>query len=208
MGELTGRDLISEITALHNEIVGNLRRSLDAAIRIGELLTGQKESLGHGHFTGWVKDNLPFTERTAQNYMRIYRNRDRLKSETISDLTESYKLLKGRQGIPSVRDEVQEAVKECQEIEDEVVVLDQLARGAELAEGQEGMRLLELVHRKAVELEERAFKFKMVMARKCGGALSELEDRGLSYEDASWLAQIAESELLDLWNQRHVQGRG
>jgi hypothetical protein len=84
---------IREITRLHGELCGYLRLSLDNAIRIGELLTEQKDSLPHGDFSAWVDENLPFTDRTARNYMRLYRERDRLKTETVSVLTEGYRLL-------------------------------------------------------------------------------------------------------------------
>ena len=40
-----------------------------------------------------MNDNLPFTDRTARNYMRMYHERDRLKTETVSDLTGAYKLI-------------------------------------------------------------------------------------------------------------------
>lgn len=84
---------IKEITDLHNEIGGYIKVTLDKAIRIGELLSQQKEELKHGEFTSWIEDNLPFTDRTARNYMNIFRNRERLKTETVSDLTTAYKLL-------------------------------------------------------------------------------------------------------------------
>lgn len=86
-------DRTAEIVNLHNEITGILKISLDKAIRIGELLTEQKETLAHGQFTGWIKENLPFTDRTARNYMRFYENRELLKTENISDLTSAQKLL-------------------------------------------------------------------------------------------------------------------
>lgn len=81
---------IDEIRKLHNEIWSSLKSSLEKAIRIGQILNEQKENLEHGKFTAWVKDNLPFTDRTARNYMRLYRERDRFKTETVSDLTEAY----------------------------------------------------------------------------------------------------------------------
>jgi hypothetical protein len=84
---------INEIAALHSEILGNLRQSLTKAIKIGELLSLQKDTLAHGEFTKWISQHLPFTDRTARNYMRLYRERDRLKTETISDLTEAYGIL-------------------------------------------------------------------------------------------------------------------
>lgn len=79
-----------EITRLHNELVGHLRQSLDKAIRIGELLTEQKATLKHGQWGGWINDNLPFTDRTTRNYMRLYRKRDQLKTENVSDLKQAY----------------------------------------------------------------------------------------------------------------------
>lgn len=82
-----------EITRLHQEIIGSLRTSLAKGIQIGELLTEQKESLKHGEFTSWIKENLPFTDRTARNYMRLHQRRDELKTESVSDLTDAYKLL-------------------------------------------------------------------------------------------------------------------
>ena len=81
------------IIILHNEIIGHLTKSLEKAIRIGELLTEQKRTLKHGDFTNWILDNLPFTDRTARNYMRLYDNRDKLKTENVSDLASAYKLL-------------------------------------------------------------------------------------------------------------------
>lgn len=93
MKELS-RTRADEIRTLHDEIIQGLRRSLERAIRIGELLTEQKTSMQHGQFGQWIAVNLPFTDRTARNYMRCYRERDRLKTETISDLTNAYLLLR------------------------------------------------------------------------------------------------------------------
>jgi len=84
---------IQEIVRLHSEVAGHLRQSLEKAIRIGQLLTEQKQASGHGEFGLWLEANIPFTDRTARNYMRLYRERDRIKTETISDLKGAYALL-------------------------------------------------------------------------------------------------------------------
>ena len=83
-----------EISTLHQEIVGHLKSSLEKAVKIGELLTVQKSAIKHGEFTLWLKMNIPFTERTARNYMRLYRARDKLKAEIVSDLNQAYGFLK------------------------------------------------------------------------------------------------------------------
>ena len=86
-----------EIVRLHGEIEGLFKMSLDKAMRIGELLAEQKATMKHGEFTPWVKGNLPFTDRTARNYMRVYRNQKRLKTETVSVLGQAYRLLSGQE---------------------------------------------------------------------------------------------------------------
>ncbi len=82
-----------EIVRLHSEVVDHLRQSLEKAIRIGQLLSEQKQVLKHGEFIPWLEANIPFTDRTARNYMRLYRERDRIKTETVSDLKGAYALL-------------------------------------------------------------------------------------------------------------------
>jgi len=128
---------VQEIITLHNEIAGYLKTSLEKAIRIGGLLSEQKSSLKHGEFTSWMKANLPFTDRSAQNYMRLHRERNRLKTETVSDLKSAYKLLtapKPESDIERLRRELDEleliedwelGLKECKRIRDEAFELTQ-----------------------------------------------------------------------------------
>ena len=84
---------IKKIITLHNEITEALKSSLEKAILIGQLLIGQKEKLNHGEFTSWIKENLPFTDRTARNYIKLFNNKDMLITETVSDLKSAYRLL-------------------------------------------------------------------------------------------------------------------
>lgn len=87
-----------EIRELHSDIMAALQSSLEKAVRIGELLAQRKAALPHGRFIPWIEAHLPFSDRTARNYMRLFRERDRwLKSESVSDLRlgAAYKLLAG-----------------------------------------------------------------------------------------------------------------
>lgn len=106
-----------EMRRLHGEILNSLKMSLDKAIRIGELLAEQKEVLKHGEFTAWVNDNLPFTDRTARNYMRLFQERDRLKTENISGLKDAYELLIEHKVLLA---NVERAILLLQEVEAEV----------------------------------------------------------------------------------------
>ena len=86
---------VCEIISLHNEIIGHFRKGIQKAIRIGELLVKQKASLRYGEFMKWIEDNLPFTDRTARRYIMLYENRERVRSDNLSDLKLShcYRLL-------------------------------------------------------------------------------------------------------------------
>jgi hypothetical protein len=84
---------IQEINELHRQIVDAAVTSFEKAIRIGELLTAQRENVAHGGWLPWLKSNVQFTDRTARNYMRVFENRDRLKLESVSDLPSAYRLL-------------------------------------------------------------------------------------------------------------------
>jgi len=82
-----------EINRLHGEIMGALRTSVEAAIRIGELLTEQKAELEHGEWLPWILTHVPFSEWTARNYMRLHRERAQLKSGNVPDLTSAYRAI-------------------------------------------------------------------------------------------------------------------
>ncbi len=84
---------LDEIAILHGEITAAARTSLEKAMRVGELLAGIKAGLSHGKWLPWVAANLPFTDRTARNYLRVFEKRDKIKSESVSDLTTAYRLL-------------------------------------------------------------------------------------------------------------------
>ena len=84
---------IDEIKELHQKIGGYLRTTLDGAIRVGELLQEQKAGLKHGAWLPWIKENLPFSERLARDYMRFYNRREELKTANLADLTDARKFI-------------------------------------------------------------------------------------------------------------------
>jgi hypothetical protein len=84
---------VREIRQLHEEIGETLRTTLPKAIRIGRLLAEQKAETGHGEWAKWLKANVPFSERTAQDYMRFYARRAELKSAPGADIRGARALL-------------------------------------------------------------------------------------------------------------------
>jgi hypothetical protein len=92
--ESNSTDIRMEIINLHDEIRQHAESMLIKAIRIGELLVEQKHKMQHGQFTQWITDNLPFSVRSAQNYMKVFINRKQLKNENVSLLSDAYNILK------------------------------------------------------------------------------------------------------------------
>jgi hypothetical protein len=84
---------VKEIKKLHGGIIRAAKMSLESAIRIGELLEKIRTKIPHGQWQSWAEKHLPFDVRTARNYCRCFEERDRLKTETVSDLTAAYKFL-------------------------------------------------------------------------------------------------------------------
>jgi hypothetical protein len=68
-----------------NAIRSSLQTHIATAIEVGKQLSATKEALGHGQFLAWLAAEIPFSERSAQRYMRaaeVYG----AKSDTVSDL--------------------------------------------------------------------------------------------------------------------------
>jgi hypothetical protein len=63
--------------------------TLASAIEAGERLLEAKAQLDHGKWLPWLKEHVDLSERTAQLYMRLARNKDvtDTKSATAADLT-------------------------------------------------------------------------------------------------------------------------
>jgi Protein of unknown function (DUF3102) len=64
----------TQINDAHAEAERALRASVEHAIRAGELLIKAKRLVGrHGMWSQWLQDNIAFSERLAQAYMRLAR---------------------------------------------------------------------------------------------------------------------------------------
>jgi DUF3102 family protein len=77
----------AEIIKLHNIAVFFGNQTLMIAVKCGELLAKKKDSLSQGQWLPWVKRNLPFTDRTARRYIKVWHNRQTFKEEERHKLT-------------------------------------------------------------------------------------------------------------------------
>lgn len=62
--------------------------TLKKAVRVGELLSNARDKIKKGDWTDWIESTLPFSKSTADNYIRVFGNRERLRE--IENVTEAY----------------------------------------------------------------------------------------------------------------------
>jgi hypothetical protein len=67
--------LAARIRAEHEEVRLSARATIEHAFRVGELLLEAKQAVRHGFWGDWLLTHCDLSERSAQNYMRLARNR-------------------------------------------------------------------------------------------------------------------------------------
>lgn len=70
--------LVKKINGYHSKSISAVRASLKNARLAGELLFQAKNTVGHGHWLAWLRQNFDGSERLAQQYMRIHERWDEL----------------------------------------------------------------------------------------------------------------------------------
>ena len=83
--------VVSRIKRLLNREIETQKESLATRIEIGDLLQQQKDLQGYGPFGDWVKEHFELTHRTANKYMLLFNNQDKI--EGASSLAEAERLL-------------------------------------------------------------------------------------------------------------------
>ena len=81
----------NRINSLHEGLRALLQRGIEQALEIGKLLTEKKSELKHGELGAWIRNNLIFSERTAQRYMSLFDNRSKIGEA--DNISEAYKML-------------------------------------------------------------------------------------------------------------------
>jgi N6-adenosine-specific RNA methylase IME4 len=74
-------DLALRIKAEHEATIAGIRRSMDHALRVGDLLIEAKGLLEHGQWLPWLEENTSIKPRLAQTYMRLAHNREQIEAQ-------------------------------------------------------------------------------------------------------------------------------
>jgi len=72
-------ELATEIRAAVEAFGTHTMAAIEAVIRAGEKLGEAKRLAGHGKFLAWVATNCALSERSVQDYLRIYEHRDQIR---------------------------------------------------------------------------------------------------------------------------------
>ena len=79
--EVTLDALAARVRTEHTAAGTALKDSLAHAMAAGDALVEAKEKLAHGQWLPWLQDNCSISERTAQLYMRVSKNRKDVEEE-------------------------------------------------------------------------------------------------------------------------------
>jgi hypothetical protein len=74
-------DLAGRIQAEHGAVSAALKDGVRHAINAGELLIEAKGQIAHGQWLPWLRDHCAISERTAQLYMRVAKNRKEIEEQ-------------------------------------------------------------------------------------------------------------------------------
>ena len=155
---------IDRIMQLHAEIVGAVRMSIGKAIEIGELLETEKAKISHGEWSKWVGGNLPFDIRTAQRYMKANANRDRIKYDSVSLLTEAYEAIEK----PKTRNRVEDLQRRQHDAHERArkAAEEELALMAELGKYSQDVDTLDALHEQNNELQREGGEIERVLEER------------------------------------------
>jgi N6-adenosine-specific RNA methylase IME4 len=75
-------EIAARIKLAHQAAATSLKCGIEHAITAGELLIEAKKHIPHGQWLPWLGEHCGITPRSAQGYMKLARNRDKLEANT------------------------------------------------------------------------------------------------------------------------------
>lgn len=71
-------DLATRINTLHAQVIDAGKNMVQRAISAGSALIDAKRQVGHGSWLRWLEENCEVSDRTAEAYMKLASNRQKL----------------------------------------------------------------------------------------------------------------------------------
>lgn len=70
--------------------LASLKMSVAEAIKCGMILIEVKSMVGHGNYGNWLKQNTPISQKTAQRYVSLAKNKESVTILNVTTLTDCY----------------------------------------------------------------------------------------------------------------------
>jgi hypothetical protein len=197
MSEITTLNgLATGIREKHQAALSAAANAVSLAREAGELLIQAKAQVEHGQWAEWLKANVPFSERTAQGYMRLVRELPKLDDEKAQRVA----VMPLRKALRAIADQDDVKVEYDPQLEALRIVLD--IRGA-IRDWNESTSILD--GQKNGDISHAVFLFDQ-LEWKCSTrmeiyreALHRIAAAGLAYASAPYQAALkAVSEMESL----------
>ena len=174
------------IEAITGEILDAQRKGGEAILTIGRCLNEAKDMLSHGEWLPWLAEKVGYSEKTAQNFMRLAREFSNPQARADLGATKALKLL----ALPQ---------EEREKFVEDYNVIDMTTRQLEQAikERDEARKAAEEAQAEATTAEQVRAKMAEDMALLNARLTGAREDR----EEAVESAKKLEAELAELKNR-------
>lgn len=210
--------IISEIHIIEHNVT---RTALEGAVQIGSRLQEAKEKVGHGNFENWCRENLNYSQSTAERFMKLaaeYGGEDGLLSKSstlqIFSITKALSLLKvpeeDRETFIEEHDvetmtvkEMEEAVRAANEERDAANAEAEAAESALEAKTRVADRLSEELEKKQKKLDRAEARLKKEQDGRQAAVDAAIEEQKSEIEkraqkDAGAVLLKAETERKEL----------
>ncbi len=187
---LTLPELADGINTEHEAARGAFQKGFEHALKAGDLLLQAKAQVEHGQWLPWLGTNCNVSQRTAQLYMRVARERPKLeaKSASLADLSlegaaRQLAEPKPTKGAPAAKDEalnelfgLLNSLVEITPVTPDNVLVTDLNKIVEAMNGDRG-QLVDTFGMTMLEAQNAVAEAKIRCERAAGGILHELERR-------------------------------
>ena len=219
--------IISEIHIIEHNVA---KTALEGAVEIGARLQEAKEKVGHGNFEQWCQENLNYSKRTAENFMKVAREYGGStglisKTQALADfsITKALSLLKvpeeEREAFLEEHDiegmttrEMEEAIRAANEERDAANAEAKSAKSALKAKTEVMDKLSEELERKQKKLDRAEAKLKKEQEGRQAQIDAAIEDQKAeiekkAQENAGAVLLKAETERKDLQSENEALKR-
>ncbi|MDD3083062.1 MAG: DUF3102 domain-containing protein [Desulfobacterales bacterium] len=197
----SAKDRTEEIRRELVELNQTLKMSVQKAIKIGQLLTEQKEFVGHGGFLSWIDERLDISKNTVERYMKLYSYQNKIPN--LGNLQDAYKQIETleQQEKLSKQERERSMVSEYRKTGTKPAGWDRSLDYRVKKDAEAEVRQKERIEKANAEREQRAKEYKERQETVVGNATKT----GSTFADAFQVAAenfVAKTEERKTWKEK------